>query len=78
VNRPTSVDTGPTYEEAVALRELRQAAQYASDRYRLYRARSYSHSSDPSRLRSLELAAKTAQSRLDRRVGVDGAAKRPN
>jgi hypothetical protein len=71
--------TGPpsTYEEAVALRDLRQEAQYASDRYRLYKAWSYSHPSDPARLRRLQLAAQTTQGRLDRRAGIGTAAGAP-
>jgi hypothetical protein len=59
-----------TYEQAVRLRELRQEAQHASDRYRLYKAWSYSHPSDPGRLRSLARAATIAQGRLDRRAGL--------
>ena len=71
--------TAPTtYEEAVALRELRQEAQYASDRYRLYKAWAYSHPSDPARLRRLQLAANVAQGRLDRSAGVEAATNSAN
>jgi hypothetical protein len=57
----------PRTEKAVPLRELEAEAQYASDRFRLYRARGYaSRPTSPARLRELERKSKQAKGRLDR------------
>ncbi len=60
-------------EHKVHVRELEAEAQHARDRYRLYRARSYGHPSNPTRLRELGRAARQSKNRLDR-ARTDGLA----
>jgi hypothetical protein len=54
------------FKHQASLRELEAEARYASDRFRLYRARSYGHPTNPSRLRELEREAEHSRRRLER------------
>jgi hypothetical protein len=57
----------PTAGKALALRELEAEARYARDRYRLYKAKSYSSRlTSHQRLRELERRSNLARGRLDR------------
>lgn len=52
------------------LRRLEAEAQYARERFQLYKARTYGRSTDPARLRELERSSKRAATRLRRAVTV--------
>ena len=52
------------------LTELAAEAQYARERYRIYRAKAYGpRQTSPQRLRELEKRSKLAEARLDRARG---------
>ena len=59
-----------TADREPSLDELRVEARYHRDRFALYRARALTgRLTTPERMRALERAAKSAQSRLERALG---------
>ena len=67
MREPTPPRAKPTGGQALRLAELEAEARYASDRYRLYRARVHGpRMTSPARLRALERTSMRTQARLDR------------